>query len=124
MLDNIIQKHDNKIHNKAQKQDSENHHSRATRVPVLCNTARVAERVQDFPEPAAAQKQQSKRGKTSAKTRISVPNASSLYNSQQHHNIQVTNNYYNNLNRGLTVLLGNSTDTEVIPTTSKVNSRS
>ena len=47
MLDNIIQKHDNKIHNNTQKNKiQENQHRRATRVPVLCNTARVAERVQ------------------------------------------------------------------------------
>ena len=97
---------------------------RATRPPVLCNTARVAERVTGFSWTCSSSEQQSKRGKTSAKTRNSAPNALSLYNSQQHHNIQIINNRYSDLNRWLTVLLGNSTDTEIIPTTSKVNSRS
>ena len=42
MLDNIIQKHDNKIHNNAQKTKFRKINTAAsTRVPVLCNTARV-----------------------------------------------------------------------------------
>ena len=41
-LNKIIPVH----HNKHRKQSSENQHSRATRAPVLCNTARVVQNVQ------------------------------------------------------------------------------
>ena len=47
MLDNISKSMAIKIqHQNTETKNSENHHSRATRVPVLCNTARVVQHVQ------------------------------------------------------------------------------